>query len=196
MAVLMVIEWDGVTAADYDRVNQAMGIRGDADAPEGLIQHVCAVTEDGDVVVADLWETHEQVQRFAETRLRPAIAELGLPEAEPRVMPVHNSTRGRAAEPATLVLIDVPDSTTEQYDTMLAQMPAHMTSDGHPAFIHIAARTEDGIVVVDVWPSPEAFGQFAEEQIAPAAQHAGVSGIQPRMLRVHNAIRGRTPVTS
>ncbi len=197
MAVLMVIEWEGVTTEDYDRVNEAMGISGGADAPDGLIQHVCAVTDDGQVVIADLWESADKLQAFAETRLGPAIAQLGLPESEPQVMPVHNTTRGRSEDPAVLVLIDVPSGTTDQYDAMLAQMPAHFTADGHPAFIHIAARKNDGgMVVADVWPSPEAFGQFAEEQIAPAAQSAGVTDIQPRMHRVHNTIRGRAGVPS
>ncbi|HEY0388678.1 MAG TPA: hypothetical protein VGC71_09570 [Gaiellales bacterium] len=196
MAVLMILEWQGVTTDDYDRVNEAMGITGDDDAPDGLIQHVSAVSDDGDVLIADVWESEEQLGRFVESRLGPAIGQLGLPESEPRIMPVHNTIRGRAQEPRLLVLIDVPTGTTDQYDAMLSQMPAHTTADGHPAYIHVAARTGAGLVVADVWPSPEAFGEFAEQQIGPAAQHAGVTDIQPRMLRVHNTIRGRAGVPS
>jgi hypothetical protein len=35
MAVLMILEWQDVTTSDYERVNETIGIRGDADAPDG-----------------------------------------------------------------------------------------------------------------------------------------------------------------
>jgi hypothetical protein len=34
MAVLMILDWQGVSTDDDDRVNEVMGIRSDADAPE------------------------------------------------------------------------------------------------------------------------------------------------------------------
>jgi hypothetical protein len=51
-------------------------------------------------------------------------------------------------------------------------------------------------LVADLWPSPEAFGQFAQEQVGPAAQRAGVTSMNQRTLRVHNRIRGRSAVPS
>ena len=40
MAVLMIIDWRGASTDDDDRVNEAMGLHSDEDAPEGLISHV------------------------------------------------------------------------------------------------------------------------------------------------------------
>jgi hypothetical protein len=95
MAVMMILDWHGVSIEDYDRVNDEVGIRGDDDAPEGLISHVAAVDEDGEMVIADVWESDEALATFLETKLGPALQKLSLPESEPRIMPVHNRLRGR-----------------------------------------------------------------------------------------------------
>jgi hypothetical protein len=195
MAVLMILEWDGVTTDDYDRVNDAMGIHGDDDAPDGLIQHAAGVTDDGDVILVDLWESEAKLGAFFESRLGPAIEQLELPQSDPRVIPAHNHTRGMSDDAAVMVLIDMPEAGTAEYDQMLAAMPAHVNNE-HPAHIHIAASDGNGLYVADLWGSEEAFGAFAQEQIAPAAQEAGVAGITPRMVKVHNTIRGKASVSS
>jgi hypothetical protein len=91
MAVMMIIEWDGVTKNDYDRVNELMGIGGPEDAPDGLISHTAAIMDNGGLAVVDVWESEEALGQFVEARLAPAIQQLGLPEAQPRIHPVHNS---------------------------------------------------------------------------------------------------------
>ena len=197
MAVLMILEWQDVTTSDYERVNETIGIRGDADAPDGLIEHVAALTEDDEMVIVDLWESEAALGRFIETRLAPAIKQLGLPESEPRLAHVHNHQRGTAGEGNTLILIEVEDATTADYDAMTGSMPAHAEDGpGHPGHVHIAATDGNSLLVADLWPSPEAFGQFAQEQVGPAAQKAGVTTMDQRTLRVHNRIRGRSAGSS
>lgn len=194
MAVLMIMEADGVTTEDYDRLNDAVGVHGDEDAPDGLIQHSAGVDENGRFVVVDLWESEEKLAAFFE-RLGPAMEQVGMPQTQPKIMQAHNHTRGTSEEAAVLVLIDVPEAGTAEYDEMLKRMPAHV-NDEHPAHIHIAASDGNGLVVADLWGSEEAFAQFAQEQIGPAAQQAGVSDITPRMVKVHNTIRGKSGVNS
>jgi hypothetical protein len=197
MAVLMILEWQDVTTEDYERVNETIGIRSDADAPEGLIEHVAALTDDDELVIVDLWESDEALGRFVETRLAPAIKQLELPEATPRMAQVHNHQPGSASEGNTLILIELEGATTDDYDAMAGSMPAHAEGGpGHPGHVHIAASDGKGLLVADLWPSPEAFGQFAQEQVGPAAQNAGVSEMDQRTLRVHNRIRGRSTVSS
>jgi hypothetical protein len=111
-------------------------------------------------------------------------------------MEVHNRLTGQGSAPNVLILIDADGLTTDQYDQMASRMPAHADggSDG-PWYAHTAATKDGGLVVADVWESAEAFGQFAQEQIAPAGQDAGMGPIEPRMLPVHNVITGRARVT-
>jgi quinol monooxygenase YgiN len=192
MAVLMILDWKGVSADDYERVNEAMGIRTDADAPEGLLLHTAAVTDDGDVIIADVWESEQALGRFAETRLMPALRQVGVPEVPPRVMPVHNRLRGRSDDAEVLVLIEVPGATTEHYDRLVDAMPDVHTDGNHPAHHHVSAADGETLVIVDLWPSTDAFEQFVGSQVMPATVTAGVdmNAMQQRRARVHNRIRG------
>jgi hypothetical protein len=74
---------------------------------------------------------------------------------------------------------------------MVGSVPAHAgDGSGHPSFAHVAAATDDGMLIVDIWESPEAFARFADEQIAPAAGDIGMTGFEPRFIPVHNHITG------
>ena len=198
MAILMILDWHGVGPADYDRVNDAIGIHSDADAPEGLISHTAAVTDQGDLIVADLWESEEALGRFAETRLMPALRDLGLPEAQPRVTPVHNRLRGKSAEGNVLTLVELPGAKAEHYDRLANEMPDEHTDGNHPAHEHVAAVGEDTVIVVDLWPSVEAFEAFVGGRVGAAAESIGadMSGMTLRTAQVHNRIRGRAATSA
>ena len=68
-------------------------------------------------------------------------------------------------------------------------MDAHAgDGSGHPAVSHIAAITDDGMVFVDIWDSPESAGRFVDEKVGPAADDVGTDfgDMQPRFVPVHN----------
>ena len=194
MAVMMVMDTPEGTIEQYEQTNEIMGLRGDEDAPEGLIQHVAATDGNG-LLIVDVWESEETFGRFYEEKLGPALEQTGVASSggDPTPpMQVHNRLTGQGKEPNVLILIDADGLTSEQYDQMASRMPAHDNggSDG-PWFSHTAAKKSGGIVVADVWESAEAYGQFAQEQIAPAGEAAGMGPIEPRLIPVHNVIRGR-----
>ena len=184
MAILMMMEGPGVTPEQYHGLNEAMGIRGDEDAPDGLVSHVAG--HDGEnLVVADVWESQEQLDKFFHDRLGPALQEVGVDAPQPRIHPVHDITPGTGTEAGVIAIIDVPGFGVDTYDQMRSTMPAHQPNGpGHPAVSHIAATTDDGILVVDVWESPAAFGKFAEEQVGPAGAAAGIGPLEPRFVPV------------
>jgi hypothetical protein len=192
MAVLMLLEIPGATLDRYDRMNDAMGISGDADAPDGLIQHVAGA--DGDtLVICDVWESDDAGRRFSQERLRPAMADQGIePSGRPRLLPVHNMLRGSGANAGVLILIEIEGMGSDAYDQMVGKMDAHVADgSGHPSYSHVAATTtEGGMLVADVWESPDVFGEFAQSQIGPAGAEVGLGPIEPRMVPVHNVIRG------
>jgi heme-degrading monooxygenase HmoA len=198
MAVMMIMEAPGATTDEYDRTNDIMGIRGDEDAPDGLIQHVAA--SDGDkLTIIDVWESEESLGRFYETRLGPALEQSGVAGAagEPRRLPVHNMLRGVGTDARVAIIIEVPDLDTDAYDEMASSMESH-SGDGSngPWVTHTATRMDGGgVLVVDLWDSPESFGAFAEREIGPAAEKVGMGRIEPRIVPVHNVIRGRARVS-
>ena len=79
-------------------------------------------------------------------------------------------------------------ATLDQYDQILQRMglvQGGPMPDG--GISHWVAGTDDGIRVVDVWESREQFDRFAQEQIGPFSQEAGIEG-PPEMTfyEVHN----------
>ena len=62
---------DGGTGM-YDRVSQILDI--ESDPPPGLILH-SASPSDGRLMIVDVWESQEAMDRFEEDRLMPALRE-------------------------------------------------------------------------------------------------------------------------
>ena len=88
-------------------------------------------------------------------------------------------------------------ATLEQYDRVMELMgrdgsPMDIAPEG--AIFHWVAKTDDGIVVVDVWESDEQFNAFAQEQIGPFTQQAGIPA-PPVVTRyaVHNTLGAANP---
>ena len=192
MAVLMIAELPGVTAEQYEAVNEKLGIRGPEDAPDGLVQHLAGPTEDGWIVV-DVWESPEQFETFfGEGGAAQAIAEVGAPPVEPRVFPVHKLIRqGAGTEANVFLLIEAEGFTPEFYDSITSRMSAH-AGDGsnHAAVSHVAARSDGGMVFVDVWGSPEEAERFIRSQLAEAAPDLDLGAMEPRFIPVHDRLTG------
>ncbi len=93
MAVIMILEVPGATVEQYEKVNEHLGMESAADAPAGLIRHTCAVTDDG-LLICDVWESQEALDAFFHAQLGAAIAASGMPQAQPRVLPVHATMSG------------------------------------------------------------------------------------------------------
>jgi hypothetical protein len=84
--------------------------------------------------------------------------------------------------------LNYPGVSLEQYDQVIEAMGftpggAHVPG----CLFHWAAKTDDGIRVVDVWESKEQFERFAEEKIGPLTEQAGF-GPPPAITsyEVHN----------
>jgi hypothetical protein len=87
MSVVMIMRWEGVSLDQYEQARQLVGW--ETDTPADARFHIAA--HDGQAMrVTDLWDSAEQFQTFAEQRLMPGVAELGLPgEPEIEIYPVH-----------------------------------------------------------------------------------------------------------
>jgi hypothetical protein len=193
MAILMLMELDGATTDDYDAVNDAIGIH-EGNLPDGLISHAVGPTEDGKgLLIADVWESPEQLEAFIQNQVGPAMQKVGLEsDAQPRVHPVHNHFQGSGEEGNVIILIESPGFGPEHYDEVTGKMDSHEADgSGHPAVSHVAAITDDGMVFVDIWDSGEAAQKFVEEEVGPAAASAGhdLSNAQTRVVPVHNTFK-------
>jgi len=87
MAVVMIMEWDGVTLEQYEAARKLVNWEGDP--PEGGMFHVAALTDTG-LRVTDLWQSAETFQAFAEQRLMPGVQQIGIPgQPKVEIYPVH-----------------------------------------------------------------------------------------------------------
>ena len=113
------------------------------------------------------------------------------------MLQVHNHFQGAGDHPGVLMIADVDGMTADMYDSMTVAMEAHQANGAeHPAVHHIAAIEENGdLIVIDIWESPEAFGEFARELIAPAGEDAGLAPFEPRFVPIHNRLRGASLVS-
>lgn len=78
MAVAIVMDFEGATLDQYDRVMKEMGLEAGAPAPEGAMFHWVAGTGSG-IRVTDVWETREGFDAFAAEHIGPATASVGIP---------------------------------------------------------------------------------------------------------------------
>jgi hypothetical protein len=80
-----------------------------------------------------------------------------------------------------------PDGTTDQYDRVIEKMAlgGQVPAGG---IYHWAAETDDGLLVVDVWETPEAFQSFADEKIGPITAEEGIAPPTIEHHVVHNTL--------
>src|SRR5207247_9813541 len=83
----LILEFTGVTEAEYGAVNKHLGIdmhTGQGDWPSGLLSHAAGTADDGTFVVAEVWSSRADQDAFMTSRLGAALAAGGVP-APPRV---------------------------------------------------------------------------------------------------------------
>jgi len=88
MAVLAIIHVTGCKTREYDTLRK--DIRWEQNPPKGLIAHIAGTDKNGEMQVADIWETENDFNNFAKSRLGPAFQKLNLPEPKPEMYPIHN----------------------------------------------------------------------------------------------------------
>ena len=94
---------------------------------------------------------------------------------------------------AVAVEMNFKGATLDQYDKVMQKMgltPGGATPPG--AISHWTAKTDEGLRVVDVWETKEAYDKFAAEQIGPYMSEAGFTGApEMRVYEVHSYLTKR-----
>jgi hypothetical protein len=81
---------------NVDKYNKA--IKGLEEAgegnPDGRLYHIASLQKDGSVIVTDIWESEELLDKFGKT-LIPVLQKAGVEPVQPAVYPVHNYIQGK-----------------------------------------------------------------------------------------------------
>jgi hypothetical protein len=75
MPDVIMQRFDGVTPEQYDELRRLVGW--DRDVPEGMTFHVASFG-DNILRMTDVWDTAAQFETFAQTRIIPALQQLGV----------------------------------------------------------------------------------------------------------------------
>lgn len=90
MAVGVQVDFKGATLAQYDEIIQKMGFRPGGPGAPGCVSHWVMKTDDG-MRVTDVWESQDAFEKFAQEKIGPFSAEVGLPNPpEVQFFEVHN----------------------------------------------------------------------------------------------------------
>ena len=115
MAVAIQMDFQDATLEQYDGILARMGLARGGRAPAGAISHFVAAT-DGGMRVVDVWESREVFERFAEEKIGPYSAEVGI-TTEPTMefLEVYNHLTP-AASPAEAELARLDDAGMRAWD--------------------------------------------------------------------------------
>jgi hypothetical protein len=74
----------------YEKLRKDVNWEGDV--PAGAVFHSAGTAENGNVHVADVWESQEQLNNFVQSRLMPVFMQAGLNPPDVALYPTHNIT--------------------------------------------------------------------------------------------------------
>jgi hypothetical protein len=91
---------------------------------------------------------------------------------------------------AVAMFMHWPGMTSDQYDSVMARLEL----DANPAaggVLHLAAVTDAGLEVCDVWQTEQAFHGFLQQRLLPVVGQLGISG-EPEIevFPLHNLYAG------
>lgn len=87
MPAALILEFTGVSEADYIAVNKHLGLdmqTGEGEWPAGLLSHAAGQADDGTFIVSEVWSSRADQDAFMTSRLGRALAAGGV-TAPPRI---------------------------------------------------------------------------------------------------------------
>ena len=90
---------------------------------------------------------------------------------------------------AITTVFELSGMTQQQYDQVVRDLSANGLGAPNGRLYHVASAAGNGMLIVDVWESEELLGKFSEGLI-PIIVAAGATPVEPRILQVHNVIKG------
>ena len=93
MAILTVFELHTMNVEKYNKAIKGLAEAGQGN-PEGRLYHVATRKEDGSIIVTDVWESAELLDKFGKT-LIPVLTKAEVEPVQPKVYPVHNYIMGK-----------------------------------------------------------------------------------------------------
>ena len=194
MPVCFIMDFPGGTLEQYDQVMELMQLHNEL--PEHALFHVVGLNGD-DLRVADVWESDEAFQAFAQSQIGPHSAAAGIAEPKITRIPVHRirDARDRGDEIAFLQVVRLPGLDADGFDEADQRITGGEAPEG--CVFHVNGADGDDHVVVDVWSSKDIRDRFIEDNVRPVMEDAPLTG-PPQFdeIEVHNAMGAKVASTA
>jgi hypothetical protein len=90
MAIMAVFRAADFTKDQYEALRPI--VQWESNPAAGCLFHACGFDEQGQLHVADIWESGEHLQAFFEQRLLPGFQQVGITDPPaPAILPLHNA---------------------------------------------------------------------------------------------------------
>ena len=172
MAVALILDFPGGSMDQYRQVVERMDLGGRM--PHGGIFHAAGIYEGG-LRVTDVWSDLATFEAFRDAKIVPYAQAAGLPVPEVQMVQVHEEKAGSGKVPGFVQVVRIPGLDADSF----AAMDARVLPDGRPPAsltFHVNGPIEGGWCVLDAWESKADRDRFRDEQIAPAAATAPLTG--------------------
>lgn len=182
---------DGDVRAIYDAIVDDMGVRDNA--ARGLIYHWSAVVPEG-LRVYDVWESEDDFENFAETKIAPLSAKHGFPPPFLEVSPVHEIVVGREIDHHGAGVVMEFDGDTRSLLRKVDEVNDRMKVTANPPeglVFHWTAELDDGIRVIDHWRTRQDFDRFVQQRLGAAMKDGGAPEPRTTYYDVYNTIDRR-----
>jgi hypothetical protein len=188
MTSAFILDFEGGTAEQYDQVVALMDLNGRT-APGGLF-HAAGETATG-WRVCDVWETAEHFQAFAQEKIGPLSAAVGLPAPTIRSFEVDGVRTGPPAGIRFVQVVLIEGMDRAGFDDLeVSVIPDRSAPPG--CVYHVHGQLSDAYCVVDAWTDRATRDRFMETRVKPAMAERGATA--PPVLEDLDVTRTLTPV--
>ena len=88
MAILGIFTGQGFTKQMYEDLKKE--VDWENNPPTGVILHAAALDNSGNIQVADIWESEQDLNNFSTTRLKAGFDKINAPMPKGEIYQVHN----------------------------------------------------------------------------------------------------------
>ena len=98
---------------------------------------------------------------------------------------------------SVVMFLDLPGVTTDQYDRLNEEMGTTRPEDEPDALLfHGCGKTDEGLVIFDIWRSREELDDFLNNRLGPAVARLGFPQVPPRFGELHYQVGPRQPAAA
>jgi hypothetical protein len=88
MAILAIFTGDGFTKQMYEELRKEVGW--EHNPPADVILHAASFDNSGNIRVADIWESEQDLDNYFNNKLKPVMERLNAPMPKREIFRIHN----------------------------------------------------------------------------------------------------------